>query len=299
MISMINMVKQNIFKADTMSKDEKGRYKDPLMQWPLRGAAFTNELGEGLRPIIGSSATLFWAPVFLYIGADVYDKYKNDGKQHNPSSKRLIKQACFQGLASILLPLVAIKGGQNAFSLFGLLGKEKISCNKQETLINLAKTFVANGNMRAYENNDIGCINKFQDIVEHNLEFNKNKNFMTKMFNKFQNIFKINSSENVQNYAKKIIEELISTRKLLLNPTEEFRSNKLYQSFKVALNSGETEQVATKTILTKLLNTKTTNCKIIKTIGGFIAVGFAINPIDKFVEHTIIDKYLGPQIDRI
>ena len=84
-----------------------------------------------------------------------------------------------------------------------------------------------------------------------------------------------------------------------MNPTEEFRSNKLYQSFKVALNSGETEQVATKTILTKLLNTKTTNCKIIKTIGGFIAVGFAINPIDKFVEHTIIDKYLGPQIDRI
>ena len=59
---------QTRFGADTITKDPKtGDYKDPLMKWPLRGMAFTNEVGESLRPIIGNTATLFWVPVFLYI----------------------------------------------------------------------------------------------------------------------------------------------------------------------------------------------------------------------------------------
>ena len=39
-------------RADNHTIDSKtGGYKDPLMNWPLRGAAFTNEVGEALRPI--------------------------------------------------------------------------------------------------------------------------------------------------------------------------------------------------------------------------------------------------------
>ena len=66
-----------VCKADTHTiNPETGDYKDPLMNWPLRGAAFTNEVGEALRPLIGGYATLTWVPVLMYVGADVYDKYK-------------------------------------------------------------------------------------------------------------------------------------------------------------------------------------------------------------------------------
>ena len=68
-------------RADKHTIDRKtGEYKDPLMNWPLRGAAFTNEVGEALRPIIGNAANLTWIPALMYIGADVYDKYKNGTK---------------------------------------------------------------------------------------------------------------------------------------------------------------------------------------------------------------------------
>ena len=49
---------------------------DPFMKWPLRGLAYSNELGECLRPVIGHWAWAFWAPAVAYIGADVADKYQ-------------------------------------------------------------------------------------------------------------------------------------------------------------------------------------------------------------------------------
>ena len=144
-----------VFKADVDTKDPlTGEYKDPLMHWPLRGAAFTNEIGEALRPIIGGYATLSWAPALLYIGADIYDKYKNEQTEYNPNTKRALKQAVFQGMASIFLPLVAVKAGQNLFSLLGYFTSEKVSYNSKNMVDKLAMEFVANGNMRAYNNKD-------------------------------------------------------------------------------------------------------------------------------------------------
>ena len=117
-------------RADNHTIDSKtGGYKDPLMNWPLRGAAFTNEVGEALRPIIGNAANMTWVPALMYIGADVYDKYKNDQTEYSPDSKRCLKQAIFQGLASVFLPVVAVKLGQNAFSQFGKFTEDKISLN--------------------------------------------------------------------------------------------------------------------------------------------------------------------------
>ena len=142
-------------------KQDNNEYRDPLLEWPLRGAAFTNEVGEALRPIIGGYATLSWAPALLYIGADVYDKYKNDQTDYSPDSRRCLKQACFQGLASVILPIFAVKGGQNLFSLFGLSGKEKITLSAQEQINRLAQQFVANGKLRAYRDND--AYNKLYD----------------------------------------------------------------------------------------------------------------------------------------
>ena len=202
------------------------------MIWPLRGAAFTNEVGEALRPLIGNYATLSWAPALLYIGADVYDKYKNDQTEYSPDSRRCLKQACFQGLASILLPIVAVKGGQNLFSLWGLATKDKVTLNAQEHITDLAKQFVANGKMRAYRYNDAECVKDFLDIVDNNLDYKKQTESVLNPFSKnFFARFKLNKKEQLDKYAGNIIKKLIRKRKTLLNPTDTFKQNSMYASY--------------------------------------------------------------------
>ena len=44
-------VQKNVFQSKPKEVDNKN-YNDPLLKWPLRGAAFSNEVGEALRPII-------------------------------------------------------------------------------------------------------------------------------------------------------------------------------------------------------------------------------------------------------
>ncbi len=288
------------FCADKKTKDPTtGQYTDPLMHWPLRGAAFTNEVGEALRPVIGDYATLTWAPALLYIGADVYDKYKNDKTEYSPDSKRCLQQACFQGLASVLLPVVAVKGGQNLFSLFGMSTKDKITFNAKEQIISLAKKFVADGNMRAYRDNDNDCTQKFLDIVDNHFNSNKSKKIATRplMHNVFKK-FKVNTKENLDKFAIETITNLIQSRKSLLNPSDTFINEKLYSNYEVALKNGQTKNVAVKSALISNLNKKTLKGKAIKTLGGFIALGLAINPIDKFVEHVLIEKVIGPRLSK-
>lgn len=296
-------MKLHSFKADTVSIDTKtGEYRDPLMRWPLRGAAYTNEVGEAFRPLIGNYATLSWAPVFLYIGADVYDKYKNDKTEYSPNSKRLLKQAIFQGLASMLLPVVAVKTGQNLFSSFGKFGKDGISINSQERIVKCAEDFVVNGQMRAYQGKDEECIKAFINKVHNKLDYDKRgkavNNPFLKIFLKGKDKLKLNN-EKLDSFAENLIKDLIENRKLMLNPSEEYKSTKVYKNYINALSQEQTKSVATKSALIKLLQQKTLKGKIIKTIGGFALVGALIKPIDVFVENYIIGKVVGPKIDNL
>lgn len=299
-------MKINTFKADTRSIDKiTGEYRDPLMKWPLRGAAFTNEVGEALRPLIGEYATVCWAPALMYIGADIYDKYKNDNTEYSPNSKRLLKQAIFQGMASILLPLVAVKAGQNLFSVFGRISKDKVSINTKEQISNVAERFIENGQMRAFHEKEDECTQTFLDRVHNVIDFNKQekntKNPIVKTWNKLEikalKFFKINN-ENLDKYATSTIQDLIEQRKNLLNPTEEFKATKIYNDYIKNLNKGQTKNVAIKSALTKFQQHKMLKGRTVKTLGGFIALGSLIKPIDHFVDNILIGKVLGPGIDK-
>ena len=175
------------FKVDTRTKDSKtGEYKDPLMQWPLRGAAFTNEVGEALRPVIGGYATLSWVPALLYIGADVYDKYKNDQTEYSPDSRRCLKQAIFQGMASVFLPLIAVKAGQNSLAQAGKFTEDKISINSKEHIAKIAEQFIANGKMHVFDGKDEECVKEFSDIVTKSLDFKNQKTSLKNVFKIFR-----------------------------------------------------------------------------------------------------------------
>ena len=283
------------FKVDTRTKDSKtGEYKDPLMQWPLRGAAFTNEVGEALRPVIGGYATLSWAPALLYIGADVYDKYKNDQTEYSPDSRRCLKQAIFQGMASVFLPLIAVKAGQNSLAQAGKFTEDKISINSKEHIAKIAEQFIANGKMHVFDGKDEECIKEFSDIVTNSLDF---KNQKTSLKNVFK-IFSFDKKEKVKEYSEKTIKDLIDLKKNLLNPTDSFKKDKWFKAYEADLNAGQSSNVAIKSVLTKFQQNKMFKGKFIKTLGGFIALGIAIKPIDHFVEEVLIGKYVGPEIDK-
>ncbi len=282
------------FRADKETIDKNtGDYKDPLMRWPMRGAAFTNEIGEALRPVIGGYATLTWAPALMYIGADIYDKYKNDQTEYSPNSRRGLKQAVFQGMASILLPIVAVKLGQGAFSQFGKLTEDKISYKAKEHVSSVAEGFIANGKMRAFEGKDAECVEEFVSQVMHSFDYNTEK----KSIKNFLRIFKKSQTHNVENYARKTMRELIQIRKDLLYPTTEKKSGKLYGEYIKALQAGQTESVATKSVLANYQKRKMLKGKVVKTLGGFTALALAIKPVDYFVENVLIGKVLGPRID--
>lgn len=295
MIRPLGISAQNVFKADKKNiNKETGEYKDPLMQWPLRGAAFTNEVGEALRPVIGGYATLSWAPALLYIGADVYDKYKNDQTEYSPDSRRCLKQAIFQGMASVFLPLIAVKAGQNAFAQAGKFSEDKISINSKEHVANVAEQFVANGKMRAFDGKDEECIKEFTNNVISSMDYNNKKSSIKNLFK----IFRLDTQEKVEKYSEKTIKELIKLRKDLLNPADEFKSNKWYKAYEADLKKGQTSSVAVKSVLTNYQQSKMLKGKAVKTLGGFVALGMAIKPIDHFVEEVLIGKYVGPEIDR-
>lgn len=291
------------FCADKKTKTKDGEYKDPLLKWPLRGAAFTNEVGEALRPLIGEYATLSWAPALLYIGADVYDKYKTNKTEYSPCSQRGLKEAVFQGLASIFLPLVAVKAGQGVFSYFGLATKEGITVNSQEQVSHLASNFIANGKMRKYKNDERACIDDFLGGVSDNIEYSKKNKPFLRFVQKCEEIFipaiKAKNEVKTKEYAKNTIKDLIEMRKNLLMPTDEFKKSQWYEGFETAKKSGQTTNVAVKSTLLKYQNSKTLKGKAIKTIGGFVALGLMIKPIDNFVENVIIDKWLTQSLEKI
>ena len=97
-------------------KEKKSQTDDIFLKMPLRAFAYSNEVGAALEPLIGHSAALMtYFPAMLYIGADCYDKYlRGDTNDYQkPSAGCLAKEAIFQGLASVLMPTLAIHAGQN------------------------------------------------------------------------------------------------------------------------------------------------------------------------------------------
>lgn len=289
MIKPIGMANVN-FRADKQTIDKQtGEYVDPMMKWPLRGAAFTNEVGEALRPIIGGAANLTWVPALMYIGADVYDKYKNDQTEYSPDSKRCLKEAIFQGLASVCLPVFAVKFGQNIFSQFGKLDKDGISLNSKEHVSKVAEQFIANGKMHAFDGQDEACVKEFLSQVSSSKDYSDKKQKVK--------VFRNENQEKLEKYAEKTIRDLIDLRKNLLNPADAMKSNGWYSKYTKGLKGGQTPSVAVKSVLTDFQKGKMMKGNFVKTIGGFIALGSAIKPIDHFVENVLIGKYVGPQID--
>ncbi len=120
---------------------------DPLAKYPLRAFGYSNEVGAAVSAMPGwgkVAEAALWVPALMYLGADIYDKYKRgkDGNYSKESATKGVEQAVFQGLASVILPTAAVKMGQGIASQFTKLDGTNLSASvKEELLEKLEKDF--------------------------------------------------------------------------------------------------------------------------------------------------------------
>ena len=100
-------------------KSKEKKYKDPLNSWGIRVLTYSSEIGATVNEIAPRLTFALWVPSFMYLGADIYDKYKNDKNEYSPSSKRAVKESIRQALTFFILPSAATILGQKMTSPVG------------------------------------------------------------------------------------------------------------------------------------------------------------------------------------
>lgn len=84
--------------------------EDVFRSRPIRYLAYTNEIGEALRPLGNRLANALWIPAILYIVGSTVDKYlRGEGDDYKkPSIKRLFEEGVFQFSASVAMPTALV-----------------------------------------------------------------------------------------------------------------------------------------------------------------------------------------------
>ncbi len=299
----------------TESKKENKKYTDPLMKWPARGLAYTNELGAAISEVAPKMGTLLWFPAMLYFGADIYDKYKNEKTSYAPDAKRGTEQAIFQFLASVILPTGAVLGGQKLASFAGAMDKTGLSLQSREETINFLQGFVSRRHLDDYANNIDAFKEQFKESISIKQEKLIRDNKWKKPFRMLGETFfnkkhpealAMSEKDRILTFANEHIDKMFNIYNDLAEgkKPEQF-SEKLWKNFNKLKDKYAKDpdykatalRDATEDIIRKYQNGKIMNTKMLKTLGGFVALGLAINPIDKFVENVVIKKFVEPNLN--
>lgn len=304
-----------MFTGENNKKDKK--YTDPLMNWPVRGLAYTNELGAALSEIAPKLGVLLWFPAMLYFGADIYDKYKNEKTSYDPNAQRGTEQAIFQLLASVALPTAAVIAGQKTASVMGSMGKTGLTLQTQEEVINFMNEFNSRRHLGKF-------VNKRQQFKDHFVESFTTKREKLIREHKIKNPLKfiadtiftsrhpeaiaMSQKDKVLKFADKNIDSMFSMYDELMagRRPKEF-SDKMWKKFNKLKDKYAKDpdykttylRDASEDIIKKFQKSKMTKSKMLKTLGGFVALGIAIKPIDHFVEKVVIKKVVEPNLSNV
>ncbi|MCM1265897.1 MAG: hypothetical protein NC200_06830 [Candidatus Gastranaerophilales bacterium] len=294
-------------------ESKKEKRKDIYLDSPIRALGYTNELGEAIRPISPLLANLSWLPAIAYIGADVADKYKQDEYgNEDPSGKRASKQLATQLLASVLLPTAAVKTGQSIVDNSAAYGKKGLSLTHRENISDMVIDSINTGEHKAFLTPD-GKIDKalYKESLSGKIdEVIKHKKTHKKIIEPFVNVIetlkkpfiKTPKTESIKGYADAVIDRLIDTRQQLLDGIKPERmSKKAFDKFMALAKDAPIEEKQSMAFdaIKKMEKSKMFNNRVLKSIGGLVALSIMAKPIDKFVEHVIIGKMVGPAIDKV
>lgn len=304
----------SVTTTNTAAADRKQQdYKDPLKEWPVRGLAYTNEIGAAISEIAPKTGLLLWVPALLYFGADIYDKYKNDQTSYDPSAKRGTKQAVFQLLASVILPTAAVKLGQKtASAVAAIAGKNGLSLQSQEELHKFTIEHLRQNRLRDFAYRQDEYYAKFAEkLANHIDETKKESRFKTSLrlasdwlFNRHQpDAVTHSTSDKITTFTQNNLQKIFKIREQLLADQKpaEF-SNKMFNKFRQIEHefslatdyTGNAKEDAAKQVIKLFEEKQIFRNKLLKTLGGFIALGLLAKPIDNFVENFVIHKVVSP-----
>lgn len=300
--------------GNSFKEDNKQIYKDPLRKWPLKGLAYSNELGAVVSGISPKLGTALWAPALMYFGADIYDKYKNDETEFNPSKRRGLKEAIFQTMASVILPTAAVKAGQQTISALNRVTPTGLSTQTKQNVIEKSLSYMQSKSLHTFVDNPSAYTDGFKEAVmtmasDAKGDFKalpKSKKVLSVLnpLKAFDSIAFAND-KRLGKYAEKQASKIMEMRsELMKNQKPKQLSNKLFKKFQNI--QGEYQKIypadrymgkAAKSILKDYHNSQIMKNKMIKTAGGFIALALMLKPIDDFVEHIVIKKTVEPGLD--
>lgn len=299
------------FKSDNIEAREKS--KDIYAQMPIRALGYTNELGEAIRPLSPLLANLSWLPAIAYISADVADKYRQDEYSNKkPSKGRASKELSTQLLASVFLPTCAVKLGQSVVNNLSSFGKSGLNFNQRENVSDVIINSMKAGEHKNFTGIDgkidaeaykKSLANQFDEILKHKKTGKKLMKPIELVLDFVKKPFiKKASTENIKNYAGKVVDRLIDERQQLLDGKKpKIMSEKMFKKYsEITKDMAISEkQGVTFNTIKKLEGKRMFNNRILKSAGGLLALAVMAKPIDKFVEKVVVDKYVGPQIDNV
>ena len=284
-------------------------YKDPLKNPLLVAASYSNEIGTAIIEIAPKVGTALWAPALMYLGADIFDKYKNDKNKFDPSAKRAFERTVYQGVSGYLFMPLLIFCAQNLVSPLARLTKDGISTNAKDAVFKHTREILSQIEGENFDNPD-----KFKQVLEttlrariKNYKHEKNEtNFFKRLFklNLVKSALTVNNEDKIINFALKNADKMYELKQNLVNNNFQDVPRMIKKDYLKSVTGlkifGETNFTpALKSSLQKLQNMNIFKNKILKTLGGFVPIIFLSKPVNHFVEKVIVNKYIDLGIDEI
>lgn len=290
----------------------QNKYKDPLNSNSAVLMSYSNEVGTAVSEIAPKLGLALWIPTFMYLGADIYDKYKNDKDSYNPSAKRALKRAIFQGITCLVALPAVIFAGQYAVSPLGRLDKTGISGNVKDAIYRHTRNVVDQAHGTALENYE-----QFKNTILSTLE---NKFYARHYEKQTVNIFKrlyrklfthrydiLNSDiEKIKAFAEKNAKNTFDIAQAIKKGDTKSIPKKIYKKYQKVLpvmketyKEADYSFQATRTALKEFQKSMIFRNKMLKTIGGLTALMLFAKPVNDYVDKHIMRKYIEPGVDQL
>jgi len=300
-----------ITQQNIQTSQEQKKYKDPLNNWVLKSLSYTNELGACVNEISPKMTFALWVPTIMYLGADIYDKYKSDQMEYSPSRRRALDEVITQGFTSFILPAGAIILGQKLTSPIGKLISGKLSINARETVYEHTKDAIEH-----CFGEDLNNKNKFTELLRTSLtnkinSLNNEKetnNPLKKLYRYMTGYYAAASADKTKlmKFAQENAENLFELKENLERDINLSKiPHRIYQKYQKAkpvmkeiYGEGYTTH-ALKRALIQYQHEKIFLNKLIKTAGGIASLAILIQPINKFVEKIVMPRYVDPNVDKL
>ena len=283
------------------------KHDDPLSRLPLKACTYSNEVGAAISPVNKTLGTLLWAPALLYLGADIYDKYKNEDVTYSPSAKRSLRQVVFQGFAGVVMPALAIKAGQKiGVRLAG--SSDSLSTSDKKELIEFTMDYLSHSEYPKTDNKDFseGLLDSFKQKALENKKHIENKNFLSKVINIF--VEPKDPEHTIERYLKNpkdnnpvmiYLKEQADTAIDIMTSEKNIKSDKYKKYYLKSFIKYENTSLARKNTVLKILKDKNIAKSVVATISGFTVLFLSLKPIDFFVENILMEKLVNPLFDKI